>query len=270
MSVTTSYFYLQTREYSNVTAPNLATYPLTLTSSTNKIWLNRRFQSTSVNYEYTVPLLPSPIFANVAALVAAINTAFVTDASKTPPGESDSVFNAVVNNNSVRIESAIPFSLEAQSAGGHVAMGFGSSLINSGTTSFTASKNYTFEPLEFYPPSTISGKNVFMRLVNVEIFQLASTTARIPFALYLENLQEPVGTYSDAWIGSTSSKRIGVVASKSENFPGPLILTYIPDGKQTLTFRLQQLYENQVEIHIFANTVLGVHLEFVVPSPGEN
>lgn len=269
MSITTSTFYLQVTETSTVGSSTFSGNVTIPVSPNNVITFGRTFSNTSVTYSYTLtPPSDNPTnnYTTIVSLVKYLNTIFQSpeNLARTPVSADNAPFVASNFFNVIRITSTVPFSLVAQTGGAHAALGFGTAQILSTNSSILLTKSFTFPPIDFYPPSTISDTNVFMRLVNIEMFGLEFQSDRIPYLLFVEGLPQPVGTYSDAASGCRNSTLLGMFAGRSSNFPGPRILTHIPDGLQQLTFRFEQLYKNDRTQRIIANTVLGVTIEFEV------
>lgn len=101
----------------------------------------------------------------------------------------------------------------------------------------------------FYPPDTISGKNVFMKMVcsatNGYEFGATSLVEGSTFLVSCLDLPQPVGTISDTLTNDCQrSNALGIITFVSDRSPfyqAPLILTYIPDGLRTLRFRIETL-----------------------------
>lgn len=154
------------------------------------------------------------------------------------------------------------------SGGGSAAnakLGFNTSSTN--PVNASSYRSYTFPAVDFYPPSTISDQHVFMRLVNAEMFGNTPSNSRIPYTISLLNVPQPVGTYTDAEKECTRSTLLGSsVAVRGVCEKGPRVLTHIPDGLQQLTFRVDQLYQNDRDFYITDNQVYQFIIEFEIAS----
>lgn len=125
-------------------------------------------------------------------------------------------------------------------------------------------RSYTFPPVDFYAPSTISDTNVFMRLVNAEMSGFGISSSRIPYTISLLNVPQPVGTSTETGDRCTRSTLLGTVAGRGIEEKGCNILTHIPDGLQELTFRVDVLYQNDRTFYITDNQVYQFTIEFEV------
>lgn len=97
--------------------------------------------------------------------------------------------------------------------------------------------------VKFYPPSTITDNNVFMRLANAEISP-KDTTLRVPLVVSVRNLPQPCSTFTQSGGECTRTEILGLMAINSPTTLGPRILTHIPDGLQELEFEIKQLDQN--------------------------
>lgn len=253
MSITTSTFLLKTNDTSQFNGTSL-TYPVTLTSTNNILSLDKPDVNTFRSYTITIPTVSSP-FTNVTALVAAIQTGLNT---------ANAPFTSFSSGNSVGIRTTgSTFFINATPTNGaNVVLGFPATRSGSGNPSFW--KSYVFPSIDFYPPSTISDTNVFMRLVNAEMFGNAFESTRIPLVVSLKGLPQPVGTYSDQESGCRPSTVIGNICTRGVCERGPRILTHIPDGPQQLTFQIDQLYQADRDFRITSNQVFLLTIEFEV------
>lgn len=251
MSLTTSTFLLKTPDVSQITGTGL-TYPVNFTATNNILSLSRSDDNGNFqNYTITIGI---GSYTNTT-LAPAIQTAF--DTAKAP-------FTAFAPGTAVGIRAtgnAFYLNPTPQN-GANVVLGFPATRTGSGNPSFF--RSYTFPPIDFYPPSTISDTNVFMRLVNAEMFGNAFEGTRIPFVLSLKGLPQPVGTYSDASGGCRPSTVIGTICTRDTCSPGPRILTHIPDGLQQLTFQIDQLYQADKDFRIHSNMAFSLTIEFEV------
>lgn len=118
----------------------------------------------------------------------------------------------------------------------------------------------------FYPPSMISDRNVFMRLVdcnlNTKEIESENTAYTENFLISIINLSQPCGTFSDTLTNScTRSQVLGMYSTVQSFSPRGNILTHIPDGLQELTFKIQ-LWDNvSINVPIGFLFTLGIQFE---------
>lgn len=250
MSVTTSTFLLKTPDDSQYTGSTL-TFSVVISSSNNVLSLDK--PDDYGNFKTYAITIATATYSSIGGLITAIQTALNT--AKAP-------FTAFANGNSVGLRTTGNTFYINTSGTANTILGFPTTRTSSGNNNFY--RSYTFAPIDFYPPSTISDTNVFMRLVNAEMFGNTFDTARIPFVLSLKGLPQPVGTYSDAAGGCRASTVIGNICTRGVCERGPRILTHIPDGLQQLTFQIDQLYQADRDFRITSNMVFSITIEFEV------
>lgn len=248
MSLTTSTFLLKTLDESQYTGTSLTFGTVSISATNNILSLDKP----STSYTITIPI---GSYGSIGSLITKIQEGM--DTAKAP-------FTAFASGTSVGIKTTgVTFFINATPANGaNVILGLPATRVGSGNLYFY--KSYTFPPIDFYPPSTISDCNVFMQLVNAEMFGNALDSARVPFVISLQGLPQPVGTYSDTENGCRSSTFLGHVCTRGHGERGPRILTHIPDGLQQLTFQIDQLYQADRDLRISANMVFAVTIEFEV------
>jgi hypothetical protein len=132
----------------------------------------------------------------------------------------------------------------------------------------------TIVEIPFYPPDTISGKNVFMTMVCAATnhFELQNTNPApadgVSFLISCLDLPQSVGTISDnKTYDCQRSNVLGIVQSsydKTSFTKGPLILTYIPNGLQTLRFRIDTLTNGIVNNSIKNSAMFTIIVQFEV------
>jgi hypothetical protein len=251
MSLTTSTFLLKTIDESQFTGTG-RTFPITISATNNKLSLGKPLENNFKTYDITIQI---NTYNNISDLVNAIQTGFNT---------ANAPFTAFAAGSSVGIKTTgTTFFINASPTNGaNAILGFPTTRVGSGNLYFY--RSYTFPPIEFYPPSTISDTNVFMQLVNAEMFGNSLESTRIPFVVSLKGLPQPVGTYSDAEQGCRPSTFLGHVCTRGHGERGPRILTHIPDGVQQLTFQIDQLYQADRDFRISANQVFSITIEFEV------
>jgi len=90
--------------------------------------------------------------------------------------------------------------------------------------------------VDFNPPQNLIGKKVYMQLksasLNTSDLPIPFTT-RIPFFISLMDFNQPYGIEHD-----DRSFQLGTLVSNTRFQPGPIIITTLPDGPQTLTFKI--------------------------------
>lgn len=136
----------------------------------------------------------------------------------------------------------------------------------------SADTDSTIVELPFYPPDTISGKNVFMKMVVGVCNGFEFPTSVKEGASYLIScldFTQPVGTISDnKSYDCQRSNALGIITSNSGlavmASPGPLTLTYIPDGLQTIRFRIDTLNNGVTSNCILVNMMFTVMIQFEV------
>lgn len=124
----------------------------------------------------------------------------------------------------------------------------------------------------FYPPDTISGKNVFMKMVCgvSNGFEFAANLKEgAAFLISCLDFPQSVGTISDTKsYDCQRSNALGIVAANSDRSAvspsGPLILTYIPDGLRTIRFRIDTLNNGKLENCIQNSMMFTIMLQFEV------
>jgi hypothetical protein len=131
----------------------------------------------------------------------------------------------------------------------------------------TTTNSYTFE-LPWYPPDTISGQNVFMKLVGGSINGFETNPVMesyCPFLVSFLDFPQPVNTYSDSYVDDCQrSNVVGIISTTNGvTTHGPLILTYIPDGLQRIRIRLDQLTNGTREI-LTQGAVIALLVQFEV------
>lgn len=245
MSITTSSFILKTVQEGVLTAENANTLTVTLNNNDNLIL--RRALRDSDDVYIIPPNVGGGAYANVADLLVQVN-------AKINP-----FYNATFVNNRVVITSDCQIVIRNCTFG--PVLGFTFQGQTSKTTNSYRKQNFT---VDFYPPSTISDNNVFMRLVSAEIDATNPPVSRSPLLLSLVDLTQPVGTFTKQGDGCTMNKYLGTIVWNSTTIPGPRILTHIPDGLQTLTFQLEQLHQEQLQQTVLGNSTIFITVEFEV------
>lgn len=235
-------------------------YVVTIYNNSLGLALPQDLDSTYQNKTY--PIAPG-FYANPQSLMAAVQTSL----NAVVPGFK--VTGAPWNANLMTISrTQDPYILSMLTNNGpniltnpNLLLGFATTILNPSNS--IAQRQWTFN-VDFYPPSTITDTNVFMRLVHVEVagWQLSTTPA--PFGLYITNLPQPVGTVSTTNENCDRSTLLGLYRSSAVSVPGPRILTHIPDGLQTLTFVARQLDSNTNSYRIQSNTIITAVVEFEV------
>jgi len=241
MSITTSSFILKTVQEGVLTAENANTLTVTLNSNDNLI-LRRALKSSD-----DVFVIPARSYGNVQLLLDDVNL------------KINPFYNATFVNNRVVITSDCQIVIRNCTFG--PVLGFTFQGQTSKTTNSYRSQTFT---VDFYPPSTISDCNVFMRLVSAEIDATNPPLSRSPLLLSLVDLTQPVGTFTKQGEGCTMNKYLGTILWNSTTNPGPRILTHIPDGLQSLTFRLDQLHQEQLTQTVLGNSTIFMTVEFEV------
>lgn len=115
--------------------------------------------------------------------------------------------------------------------------------------------------VKFYPPSTITDNNVFMRLVNAEISP-KDTTTRVPLLVSVKNLPQPCSTFTESGGECTRTEILGLMAINSQTTLGPRILTHVPDGLQELEFEIKQF--DHTTAYLKPGMLLMLQLQFEV------
>jgi hypothetical protein len=247
MSLTTSTFILKTVQEGVLTAENANT--LTVTPNNNDtLILDRALSDTVGIFTIPPPTPPDTTYGNVQLLLDAVNAKI-----------NSYKCNATFVNNRVVITSDCQIAIRNCTFGpvlGFTFLGQTSQTINS-------YRSQTFT-VDFYPPSTISDCNVFMRLVSAEIDATNPPVTRSPLLLSLVDLTQPVGTLTKQGEGCTMNKYLGTILWNSTTNPGPRILTHIPDGLQYLTFKVDQLHQEQFTQTVLGNSTIFITVEFEV------
>lgn len=240
MSITTSSFILKTVQEGTLTAEN-AGY-LTVTLNNNDTLILRR------------ALRDSDDVYKIAAGTYSIDTLLDQVNTKIQP-----FYHASYVNTRVVITSDCQITIRNCTFG--PVLGFTVQGQTSQTQNSYRKQSFT---VDFYPPSTISDCNVFMRLVSAEIDATNPPTTRSPLLLSLVDFSQPVGTLTKQGETCTMNKYLGTVLWNSTSQPGVRILTHIPDGLQTLTFQLEQLHQEQLQETILGNSTVFLTIEFEV------
>lgn len=120
----------------------------------------------------------------------------------------------------------------------------------------------------WYPPSTISDQNVFMKIVsastNAYEFSQLNSIPPVPYVISILNLPQPVGTTSTSFTSDClRATELGIVTSNESFTNGPSILTHIPDGLQRLRFRIDQLTDYRTNL-IVPGLTFVIMLQFDV------
>lgn len=245
MSLTTSTFILKTVQEGVLTAENANTLTVTLNNNDTLI-LDRALSDTA--HVYTIP--PGPLsnsYANIGDLLTAVNL------------KINPLFNATFVNNRVVITSDCQIAIRQCT----FAPVLGFTFLGQTSSTRDSYRSQTFT-VDFYPPSTISDCNVFMRLVSAEIDATNPPLTRSPLLLSLVDLTQPVGTLTKQGEGCTMNKYLGTILWNSTTNPGPRILTHIPDGLQYLTFKVDQLHQEQFTQTVLGNSTIFITVEFEV------
>jgi hypothetical protein len=245
MSITTSSFILKTVQEGVLTAENANSLTVTLNNNDNLIL--RRALRDSDDVFIIPPKVGGGAYANVQALLDQVNL-------KINPH-----YNATFVNNRVVITSDCQIVIRNCTFG--PVLGFTFQGQTSQTKDSYRSQTFT---VDFYPPSTISDCNVFMRLVSAEIDATNPPLSRSPLLLSLVDLSQPVGTFTQQGEGCTMNKYLGTILWNSTTNASSRILTHIPDGLQTLTFRLDQLHQEQLTKTVLGNSTIFITIEFEV------
>lgn len=217
----------------------------------NQIKFNTGYPTTQLTFTFQ-PFL----YASNTDLLAAINTAL-----------SGSNYKAGFQtgfNERIYFYSDTYFSMISQASGGNSNTGLGFSSSGVLGISPTFYRSYTFPPVDFQPPSTISDTDVFMRLVNAEVFGLNPGSVRIPYTVSILNLNQAVGTMTEQDKDCRPSTYLGTVSVRGISEKSPRILTHIPNGLQALVFRVDQLYQADRDFYISDNQAYTFTIEFEV------
>jgi len=156
---------------------------------------------------------------------------------------SDDGFTWGAKDDKLTVQADFPFTLLALTASEALGFSDAPGSDKAGVLSPVVTDSFS-QLIDFYPPSTVSGENVFLRLVSATVnthdLRLPITTC-IPFAVSILNLPQPCGTTSKYNVECTRSQQVGLVVTNQTVAPGPRILTYLPDGHQQLLFRIDQI-----------------------------
>lgn len=195
------------------------------------------------------------LYTSNAQLLSAVQTSL-----------SGSRFSAafIPNSETIYLYSNIYFLMVSQGSGGNANVTLGFSINATLGVNAAAYNSYTFPPIDFIPPSTISDTHVFVKLVGAEMFGHNPGSVRIPYTVSILNLPQPVGVITEQDKECRPSKRLGVVSVRGVSEKSPRILTHIPDGLQQLVFQVDQLYQAGRDFYISDNQVYIFTLEFEV------
>lgn len=244
MSVTTSTFILKTASEGVVTA----TTDLNLTVASNKNTLSVILPSGRTQYT-----IVAKTYSSNSELVSALQSVV---------GDT---FKVLLSGNKLRLSSDFSFTVDSSTVGtnngNETTFGFPAAGVSSGNSN--AFKSATFF-VDFYPPSTITDNNVFMRLINAEISGTSVTGNRIPIIISINDLPQPVGTISENNSICTQSKILGIMTTNGTTNSGGRILTHIPDGLQTLSFTVKQLHDTLPANYLSTNMTICLVIEFEV------
>ena len=167
----------------------------------------------------------------------------------------------------IHISADFPFTWETTTSTSMVTLGMiATAALLTATKVSSTTNSATFE-VPFYPPDTISDRNVFMTLTNVVVNSSEVSepiTDYIPFMISILDLPQSVGTFSDTNSEDcTRATQIGMVQTNLPFVKGPAILTHIPDGLQRICFRIDQV-SNGLTQSLQYGTVFALMIQFDV------
>lgn len=239
MSISTSTFELEVQLASNelqykyyVQGTSAVTFPMLLTSTSLKLGILESTGNTSATYT-----MINDDYQNQAEFITMINDVFQN---------SNAPYRAEFTDSGIfQIRSPINFGIQASGAAQNPSDADLLALLKLGTalteTVTPTSKKATWQ-IDFTPPSTISGKSVFIvtRAFTL-IDQVDITTEYINFFLRCSSWSQPCNTYNSTNRSTDRSFILSKYMTNEPFSPSSPILAYIPDGPHTLNFEIEQI-----------------------------